>query len=375
MPGACRMDEAKFPGDSYGTAPVGRYSRDISSYGVFDMAGNVSEWTSKRAETLDDDTPGVDIDFRMVKGGSFVLSQPYNFRCTRRVANFTEDGALGYIGFRCAMDAFDVEIPTQQVQPISPRRIFSSDSLPFSKPKLYLKRHIQLFPYVKGNLKNWTCKDRPSGGDCILSIKVPYLPGDEFLLIVLEGWFAGIDSSLFNYSSDHTVASYNLEEPNRLKFEVEFRAGMDYVDGSYRIKNINSKSETIGITSCFNVINAPTFRDYEGIRTLFLSDRGFVAINKLPRSVYERILLQRYPSTVSLAPFLVVVSRNKEWLISQASGEAAYLFNNCEYPCIHSEPKVELDSGEEKTIMQKMYFLRGKSEDLLDRWRLDFRIR
>ena len=28
------------------TAPVGRYQRDISPYGVMDMAGNVEEWVS-----------------------------------------------------------------------------------------------------------------------------------------------------------------------------------------------------------------------------------------------------------------------------------------------------------------------------------------
>jgi len=352
--GACRMDEAQSPGDSFGPAPVASYPRDVSPYGVMDMAGNVSEWVSNS-------TPG------MIKGGSFVLSQPYGFRCTGRLRQPLENGLVGYIGFRCARDASENPGIIEQPEPVSGRKISGTAKLPLPKPELYLKEPIQLFPYTKfrDTSGNWA-----SG----LSVHVPYLPGDKFIILVLEGILARVDSRSFEYSPDHTVVTCHHEKPGEVKVEAVLHTGMDYVDGWYKIKNISSESQTITPASCFNSLNAPNFRDHQGDRTLLLTDQGFVPINTLPRPrVYKRIHLQVHPATISQVPFLVIVSRDGEWLISQTPSEGGtHLFNNWEYGCQHSHSELRLDPGEEKIIQQRMYFLRGKPTDLLDRWRDDF---
>lgn len=60
-PSFCRMKETA-PGKPL-PAPVGSYSDDVSPYGVYDMAGNVSEWTSTPQQNATDNY--------LLRGGSF----------------------------------------------------------------------------------------------------------------------------------------------------------------------------------------------------------------------------------------------------------------------------------------------------------------
>jgi len=117
----------RFPYDNQGvggTAPVGSYP--ANGYGLYDMIGNVWEWTSdfytprhirltdkpvdagKRqnllavASALDGET----IPRRVLKGGSFLCSPEYclRFRPAARSPQ-AEDTGMSHIGFRCAVDA------------------------------------------------------------------------------------------------------------------------------------------------------------------------------------------------------------------------------------------------------------------------------
>ncbi len=77
-------------------APVGHYSKDVSPFGVCDLAGNISEWTATRK--LENSTE------HAVRGGSFKDISPATARTTFR--DFREAGNKNVnIGFRCAMDA------------------------------------------------------------------------------------------------------------------------------------------------------------------------------------------------------------------------------------------------------------------------------
>jgi formylglycine-generating enzyme len=109
--------------DGYaGTAPVGRYP--ANGYGLFDMIGNVWEWTSDwyqphaetshacctldnprggaRQESFDRGTPDVAIPRRVMKGGSHLCSPNYcrRYRPAARMAQAV-DTSTSHLGFRC----------------------------------------------------------------------------------------------------------------------------------------------------------------------------------------------------------------------------------------------------------------------------------
>jgi formylglycine-generating enzyme required for sulfatase activity len=94
-----------------GVAPVGSYPTGVSPYGVFDMAGNVMEWTADWYKPY----PGSDYkseDYgekqRVVRGGGwgglghYVISHFYR---TAYRFNMRPDYTFVDLGFRCARDA------------------------------------------------------------------------------------------------------------------------------------------------------------------------------------------------------------------------------------------------------------------------------
>jgi formylglycine-generating enzyme required for sulfatase activity len=85
-----------------GTTPIGIYPAGASPYGVFDMCGNVSEWTEDWYKPYPNST---DADshfgekYRVRRGGGWAADQDF-VRCTCRVGSLpTSDYAV--IGFRC----------------------------------------------------------------------------------------------------------------------------------------------------------------------------------------------------------------------------------------------------------------------------------
>ncbi len=90
------------------TCEVGYYSRDVSPYGVYDMAGNVWEWVSdwydaSYYESAPYKNPkGPDgSQYKVLRGGSWDDSDPYSSRGANR---FYSDPTFRYYGngFRCA---------------------------------------------------------------------------------------------------------------------------------------------------------------------------------------------------------------------------------------------------------------------------------
>jgi sulfatase modifying factor 1 len=108
------------------TAPVGRFAPN--GYGLYDMAGNVWEWTSSwysekpeapkapccgsdgpRGEierSYDAAFPDINIPRKVVKGGSFLCAPSYclRFRPAARSPQMIDTG-MSHVGFRCVVDA------------------------------------------------------------------------------------------------------------------------------------------------------------------------------------------------------------------------------------------------------------------------------
>jgi serine/threonine-protein kinase len=74
------------------TTSVGRFEEGRSPYGLYDMAGNVMEWTDSGDEQV-----------KVFRGGSWVSSPP-DVRATSR-GSIAPAYRLPDLGFRCAMDA------------------------------------------------------------------------------------------------------------------------------------------------------------------------------------------------------------------------------------------------------------------------------
>lgn len=101
------------PDTGYGqTAPVGSYPPN--GYGLYDMAGNVWEWTTDwygddrdgqpccAADSYDPDQSGVKVPRKVIKGGSFLCADSYcrRYRPAARRPQMTDTG-MSHIGFRC----------------------------------------------------------------------------------------------------------------------------------------------------------------------------------------------------------------------------------------------------------------------------------
>jgi iron(II)-dependent oxidoreductase len=90
------------------TTPVGSYPGGISPYGVYDMCGNVAEWTDSWYQAY----PGNKLQrssfgehFKVARGGAWVLPYEPWSRATNRNLAQPPDYQHRSLGFRCAKDA------------------------------------------------------------------------------------------------------------------------------------------------------------------------------------------------------------------------------------------------------------------------------
>jgi formylglycine-generating enzyme required for sulfatase activity len=90
------------------STPVGALEKDRSPYGVMDLCGNVSEWTDSWYERYPGSTlvrPSFGELYKVVRGGSWLLSYEPFSRASNRTLAFERTKRHRAIGFRCAADA------------------------------------------------------------------------------------------------------------------------------------------------------------------------------------------------------------------------------------------------------------------------------
>ena len=94
--------------DYAGTMSVGSFSGDVSPYGVFDLGGNVSEWTSSWYQAYPESTlkrRAFGEVNRVVRGGASVLEGDLYGRSAHRTRAVIPEKKHRSLGFRCAKDA------------------------------------------------------------------------------------------------------------------------------------------------------------------------------------------------------------------------------------------------------------------------------
>jgi formylglycine-generating enzyme required for sulfatase activity len=93
------MVNAQGEGDGFtGTSPVATYDAGRSPFGVWDMAGNVWEWTD--SAWSDDYASPREYDLKVARGGGFATSSPLLRTTARGSHRVTFRDA--HLGFRCA---------------------------------------------------------------------------------------------------------------------------------------------------------------------------------------------------------------------------------------------------------------------------------
>ena len=98
-----------YPGsDAYfGTAPIGNFSAGRTEAGLFDLVGNVFEWTADPfrpyPKSEGEDEPPAIANNRVIRGGAFNSSEPEHTDPALRLP-YDADAHTHGIGFRCAAD-------------------------------------------------------------------------------------------------------------------------------------------------------------------------------------------------------------------------------------------------------------------------------
>jgi hypothetical protein len=81
-------------------APTGSFTNCVTADGVFDLSGNVSEWSDKK---VDETTGNPKYDIMALQGGSFLT--PFNgLTCKFDLDVITTNAVLPSLGFRCCKD-------------------------------------------------------------------------------------------------------------------------------------------------------------------------------------------------------------------------------------------------------------------------------
>ncbi len=384
-----------------GPWPVGLNHRDRSVYGALNMAGNVPEWVDGKLE------PGFEYT-AIVKGGGFLFDSPEQFICAAGVGHPRGNGSLAtsimfnnpYIGFRCAMDVPEgfepdpsgaVEPPYQGPIDILRAGRRAPDLSSYRREKIKILPVANASYLASGNPKPRKWPQNLSGEGIKakmtpwhLEVSVPYLPGDQFGILLENHWQHNSPIEEIHFNKDFTRVELKTGVPEwNLESRITLEGGLDHVDVTYENTNTGDTVIPGSQEMCLSALGAPNFRDHDGARTFLSTEDGLKSMSQIWHYVNDRIYCQNHmlPSKppagtegpAITGPLIATTSRDGQWLVSPLSLTPApnRLFNNREYSCLHCTPDSSVEPGETKVMIQRIYFLHGTLDDLSVRYESD----
>ena len=372
-PDAVRLEEPLQPRAQLLTHPVGAYPAGASAYGVLDLCGNVAEWTSTPSQEPD---PERQWAWYVIKGAGPPLREPYNYRCAARNFSAHTSRMHPWLGFRCAG-------PAQLGKPAA--------ALPPVQAK------VAPVPAVEGPRTELAGKPiRVEGiqGSHFAQIFVPAFPEGHFGMNVPEqvqaddlalGWSAPNEGIRW-IKHENGTAEYTCRFPGKGEMRVRLEPGTDVVVLTIELKNLTDKPwKRVFTNTCLNNHPSPYFVDPERVRSFVWTDDGPTSMLRMPIAPRSGEPLhggwgvaasgQKAPAGGPLVryPLLFIRSRDGQWIVAHTTGEGSGVGSNAHYSCLHAHPVwPEIPPGQSRTVLSRLYFLRGGPEDLLARWKKDF---
>jgi len=342
----------------HGDPPLQRCGSDLE-----DFAGQALEWVANVI-------PHHGGQFQLMKGASWFHEDPVNFR-TASGWWAHEGWRSAFSGFRCALDGDKTPPPVNEAKPENP-------------------------PAVADVLKRLTAPPatgRPilaaaGGTGRYLSIRVPPL-GHEALglsapeTIIWNGkgalsWRDQPDMTWTKQTAAEAAYEMRFKE---FRLNAEFAAGEDYVEQLFTATNLTDRPATFRTSSCFNLQGHPMFYDLEQRRTYALgADGKFIPMRRLSRGGdcirwITGADMRELGADLRWA-VLAVVSRDGNSVIASARGGQEKQFSvatNTLFTCLHTDSTVDVGPKGKATTRQRFYFLKGGLDELLRRFREDFK--
>lgn len=253
---------------------------------------------------------------------------------------------------------------------------------------------------VKAKARGNRIQLKPIQGTMRIRITVPAFPNQIFHLTVPES--AGhIGGLVLNFPGQHPQWSgpdacgaytYALEN-NQVRYTVRVMAFTDHIDVIERLFNRTGTEWRHAFTfPCFNTGGAPAFRDVEFDRTFIPLKEGLISVKNVRRTISRRPLLQFYElaskryrhhrfidgfhatcKTPVVDSYILTVAKEGRGVVGVATRDAAFLFNNGEYSCIHACPDFgTIAPNEARVALTRIYFMSGNIDDFVRRVHADF---
>lgn len=346
------------------TRPVGTGECGRAASGVEDFAGQCLEWVGKII-------PHHGVQFQLMKGASWFHEDPVNFRTASGWYAY-EGWRATFTGFRCALDG-DKAPPA--VREATPANAPSAAAIRKGLAKATPSGPITL----------------AAGGGTSrgLSFRVPSLGPEGLHLSAPETvvW-NGKAALTWRHKPDMTwTERTGKRAAYTMRFEgftmhAEFVAHKDFVEQRFTAVNGTGKPATFRTSSCFNLQGHPMFYDLEQLRTFVLNAAGeFVPMRRLSRGGQcVRWIAGMNPAELGKDrrwALLAVVSRDGKAVMATGRagpGSGYSVATNTLFTCLHTDSTVAVPAKGKTATRQLFYFLKGDLDDLLRRFRADFRL-